>query len=139
MKFTLDKKILTGFISCSVILLVVAVLSFSNSDKFIRAAQRVTHTQQVLFEFEQILLGIANAEAAVRGFAIAGNEEFMDNYAESRQGLFDRINRVSVLTQDNHDQQENIDRIKQAVLLRIDNLERVAAFVRNNSIIKARD
>jgi len=70
-KITLDKKILAGFIACSAVLFVVAVISFNNSEKFIDTNQWVNHTHEVLYEFDQILVSSVDAETGARGSSIS--------------------------------------------------------------------
>ena len=70
MKMTLDRKILLGFIACALILFGVAIFSFKNSEKFIASNAMVDHTNQVLYEFDQILISSIDAETGTRGFII---------------------------------------------------------------------
>ena len=84
---SLAQKILTGFIACTIILVVVAVVSFRNSEKFIDTNKLVAHTHEVLDEFNLILNGTIDAETGVRGFVISGNSNFLEPYNASRQSL----------------------------------------------------
>ena len=60
---TLERKIVTGFIACILVLFAVAIFSFTTSKKFIASNAMVDHTNQVLYEFEQILVLSLDAEA----------------------------------------------------------------------------
>ncbi|MEI9944313.1 MAG: response regulator [Chitinophagaceae bacterium] len=114
---TLSQKILAGFISCTMILVAVAVFSFRNSQKFIDTSQLVAHTHEVLEELSQVLTATVDAETGVRGFVISGNETFLEPYNSSRQNIQEHIGRITRLTIDNPIQQKNIqtlqDQLKQ--------------------------
>jgi CheY-like chemotaxis protein/signal transduction histidine kinase/CHASE3 domain sensor protein len=111
MKFTLGRKILAGFIICTLILIVVAVISFRNSEKFIDSNKWVNHTNEVLYELDQIMVGSINAETGARGYLITGNDSFLQPFIDSKSRLSESIDRVRELTKDNPIQQKNIDLI----------------------------
>ncbi len=72
MKMTLNTKILTGFLACSLVLVVVASISFTNSEKFLATNRWVNHTHEVLEELDQVLLSTVNTETGARGFTLTG-------------------------------------------------------------------
>lgn len=135
---TLDKKILIGFISCSLVLILVAVISFRNSEKFIETGVWVNHTHGVLYEIEHILLSSVDAEAGVRGYAISGNETFLESFAASRIAAISHLNEVRRLTADNPMQQKNIDLLEIALANRINNLEGCIQLGQRGSLDSAR-
>ena len=109
MKMTLGKKILSGFIICTVILIAVAIFSFKNSEKFIETNQWVNHTHEVLYEFDQVLAATVDAETGTRGFIITGNEGFLEHYKSSKDRILEHLDKVKNLTVDNASQQQNIE------------------------------
>ncbi|MCW3085186.1 MAG: signal transduction histidine kinase [Bacteroidetes bacterium] len=108
MKMTLTKKILLGFISCAIVLLAVAVFSFKNSEQFIATNQWVNHTHQVLYEFEQVIVNVVDAETGERGYLITGDENYLEPFNNSKTRWFEHIDSIRGLTADNPTQQENI-------------------------------
>lgn len=108
---SLGKKILTGFIGCTIMLVVVAVISFSNSEKFIDTNQWVNHTYQVLNELEKIPAGASDAQTSMRGFVITGEENYLGPFKQAQQTLQEGIGKATVLTADNPAQQRNLARI----------------------------
>src|ERR1700716_1632653 len=115
MKITLEKKILTGFIICSLILLVVAAISFKNSEKVIDSNQWVNHTHEVLFEFEQVMASSVDAETGTRGFVITGNENFLEPFRDAQLKLSEHLARARELTRDNPVQQKNIESLEKLI------------------------
>src|SRR5688572_30398756 len=115
MKMSLSQKILTGFIACTIILVVVAVVSFRNSEKFIDTNQLVAHTHEVLDEFNELLNSTIDAETGVRGFVISGNEAFLEPYIASRQSLPTHLEKAKALTAGNPSQQRNIEALRKQI------------------------
>jgi CheY-like chemotaxis protein/signal transduction histidine kinase/CHASE3 domain sensor protein len=124
MKITLDKKILGGFIFCCSVLLAVAIVSFQNGEKLVTTNQWVSHTHEVLYELEQIMLGSTEAETGARGFVITGQEDYLTPFTESRLQLSIRIAQAIQLTQDNPLQNQNIARLERLSQEHIAILER---------------
>jgi CheY-like chemotaxis protein/CHASE3 domain sensor protein len=113
MRITVDKKILTGVIFCSVILLSIAFISFNNSEKFKETNQWVNHTHEVLYEFQQILIYCINAETGERGYIITGNERYLEPYNNANTLITEHLAKVKELTKDNQRQQKNVQDIHQ--------------------------
>ncbi len=109
MKIGLDKKILAGVIACCLIVFIVAIASFRNSEKFLDTAQWVAHTHEVLYELEQILVSVTESETGARGFAITGNEDYLQPFNMAKANIAEHIVKVRELTSDNPAQQKKID------------------------------
>ncbi|MDB5273583.1 MAG: response regulator [Chitinophagaceae bacterium] len=112
MKMTLSRKILVGFIACTVILIAVAVFSFKNSEKFIETNQWVNHTHEVLYEFDQLQIATVDAETGTRGFIITGNASYLEPYQNSKERINEHFDKAKMLTADNPLQQQNLDLLK---------------------------
>ena len=111
MKLTLGRKILMGFIGCALILFAVAVFSYKNNEKFIASNAWVDHTNQVMYEFEQILVYSVDAETGTRGFVITGDENYLEPFTNASSKLFEHLEKVKDLTIDNPTQQLNIEEL----------------------------
>lgn len=108
MRITVDKKILTGVVICSVILFSIAFISFYNSEKFKETNQWVNHTHEVLFEFQQVLVYCTDAATGERGFIITGNERYLEPYTNASTQINEHLAKVKALTKDNPRQQKNV-------------------------------
>jgi len=138
MKMSLSQKILTGFIACTVILVVVAVFSFRNTEKFTDSNQLVNHTHEVLDEFNQILTATVDAQTGVRGFVITGNEAFLDPYNKSRQNIVEHLEKLKKLIVDNPAQQKNIEALQDQLNANSKFQENLIA-IRKNDYEKAKE
>jgi CheY-like chemotaxis protein/CHASE3 domain sensor protein/putative methionine-R-sulfoxide reductase with GAF domain len=112
MKLTLEKKILSGFIICSLVLLLVAFISFRNGTNFISSNQWVNHTHEVLNALEQTLVNELDAETRKRGYVITGDETYLDPFNRAMASVSGSLARVKELTKDNPAQQKNFAHIQ---------------------------
>ena len=132
MKITLGKKILLGFIVCALILFGVAIFSYKNSEKFIASNARVNHTNQVLFEFEQILVSTLNAETGARGFVITGDQNYLKPFISAQNIAFEHLEKIRKLTIDNPSQQINVEELEKDLNYRFNNLNKVVEIGKKN-------
>jgi CHASE3 domain sensor protein/putative methionine-R-sulfoxide reductase with GAF domain len=138
MKMTLDRKILLGFIACALILFGVAIFSFKNSEKFIASNVWVDHTNQVLNEFEQILISSIDAETGTRGFIITGDEKFLEPFSDANTRGVEHLDKVRELTKDNPIQQKNIEELEKEFKMHFDYFNR-SVELRKKDFEKARE
>lgn len=115
MTLSLNQKILTGFIACTIVLIGVAAFSFRNSEQYIETNEWVNHTHVVLNEFEQTKAASADMQSSVRGFVITGNERFLIPYDQAKKIIQDHLGKVKNLTIDNPIQQKNIDVLNEQI------------------------
>ncbi len=115
---TLEKKILTGFIVCALILLGVATFSYKNSEKFIASSALVDKTNKVLYEFDQIMVAIVNAEAGTRGFIITGDNNYLEYFSNAQRIAGEHLDKAKELTENNPVQQKNIEELEKEIKVR---------------------
>lgn len=123
MKMTLARKILLGFIACAFVLFGVAIFSFRNNEKFIESNVWVDHTNQVMYEFEQIRLYSIDAETGARGYVITGDEIYLEPFTNAKSKLREHLERVKELTSDNPKQQRNISQLQTETTALINHLQ----------------
>ncbi len=117
MNMTFSQKILAGFVACTIILIAVGVFSFKNSQKFIDTNQWVSHTHEVLYEFESIAASTIDIQSGVRGFVITNNEDFLEPYYNGKKRIFEQLDKVTNLSSDNLVQEKNIENLRKNVEL----------------------
>jgi len=134
---TLERKILTGFIACAIILCGVAIFSFNNSRKYIESNALVDHTNQVIYQFEQILTYTVDAETGTRGFVISGDNNFLAPFLVAQTKGVEHLEKVKELVKDPN-VRKNIDELEKELKLRFDNLNRTIE-LRKKDFEKARE
>ena len=128
----LGRKIIIGFIACAIVLFCVAIFSFKNTEKFVASNNLVNHSNQVLYEFEQILKSSIDAETGVRGYIITGDTIFLKPFSSANSKIIEKIEKVKELTKDNSTQQKNIEELTKQFKLRLENLNKGITLRKNN-------
>src|ERR1700678_2079682 len=123
----LRQKILSGFILCTMALVATAIFAIRNNEKFIDTTQWVTHTHEVLQEFDEILTLTVDAETGVRGYVVTGNEVFLEPYNNAWSAIDQHLDKVRGLTVDNPAEEKNIDVLQKQIGLSQNYLEQAIA------------
>src|SRR3546814_2276907 len=76
-----------------------------------QSAEWTTHTYGVLGGLDDALLGIVNQETGLRGFLVAGKEEFLEPYKNGLEQYNSAFARVKELTSDNPAQQARLQEL----------------------------
>ncbi|MFE3872537.1 DUF705 domain-containing protein [Flavobacterium sp. ZS1P70] len=138
MKMTLGRKIVIGFSTCVVVLLAVAIFSYKNSEKFVTSNGLVNHSNEVLSQFDQILISSIDAETGIRGYVITGEKDFLKPFSSSKTRIIEQLAKVKELTKDNPIQQKNIEELSEQIKVRFDNLNKCIGF-RKSDFKKAQE
>ena len=136
---TLHRKILAGFVLCTLLLLVVGAISFRNSEKFVDTNRLVSHTHEVLYELGQVLVNVVDAETGERGYIITGDENYLEPYEHAKAQLSEHLKKVRELTKDNPSQQKNIEAIEEQAGIIIVRLQACIAARKTGGFEAARD
>ena len=108
----LDRGVLIGLGSVVVLLVVIPVLTYRNTNQLNEDARWVAHTQEVLGHTADVLLTLVDAETGQRGFIITGKDDFLQPYNAALGRLDERLAKLKDKTQDNPRQQDNIRKLK---------------------------
>jgi methyl-accepting chemotaxis protein len=112
MKWTIGKKIGTGFMLPLAIVLIVGVTSYLALNKLVDSSSWKDHTYQVLRELDGLLSGLIDAETGQRGFLLTGEEAYLEPYNIAVSRVDAAIDDVRKLTADNPAQQQRIITLK---------------------------
>jgi PAS domain S-box-containing protein len=90
-----------GALVALVALIVIAVLSYRSISSFQEGARWVDHTNNVLRTTELIFSDLKDAESAVRGYAITGDNSYLQPLGDATAGIPLRLDLLARLTADN--------------------------------------
>ncbi len=133
MKAGLDRKILLGFGAGAIVLLLVLIISYRNSERVLETSGWVSHTHEVLYELEQMRINAIESETGVRGFVITGNDDYLDPYDKARATQHEHLRNIKELTRDNTRQQENADILEDLIGTQNRHLEQCIASRRQSA------
>lgn len=107
-KRTVERTVLTGFVIVLALFGVVGVVSQRTIVGLVDDNQWVSHTHTVLELLQRVSFNVAQAEAAVRGFVITGNDNFETQYHADQIELQPLLAELSFQTSDNPAEQKAI-------------------------------
>jgi PAS domain S-box-containing protein len=102
----LSTLVTAGSLAALIALVSIAAISYRSVSAFRETARWVTHTHEVLHITERIFSELKDAETAVRGRIITGEDGYLAPYYDAAASLSGHIERLESLTADNPHQQE---------------------------------
>ncbi len=110
---SISKKLYTGF---GLVLLIIAVLvltALRGFDQVSSSVKRNIHSYDVLNRSSSILNSLVDIETAMRGFALTGQDSFLEPMNTGEEAFTDAYNRLNQATADNLQQQARLARLQQ--------------------------
>ncbi|MBI3529214.1 MAG: CHASE3 domain-containing protein [Betaproteobacteria bacterium] len=135
--WTFGRKIATGFVVSSVLLVGIGLVAYRSIDLLITTSSSVAHTHKVLEEIAGVLSLLKDAETGQRGFIITGDEGFLEPYLNGRDAVPKLLKDLRELTADNPDQQRRIDQVESLTAAKFAELKRTIELRRNASLEQA--
>ena len=120
----LQRRLTAAFVAALAVVIALALVVFDTTRRAIEASRQVARTQEVLRTLDGVEAALATAQAAVRGFAITGDEIHLRDLGRAVSSLESRVQKLRDLTLGNDSQQ----RRWQVLRTRLD--ERVMLFER---------
>ncbi len=128
----LRRKVTIGFIAAAVLTGLLGLLSWRDARRTTEDADWVAHTHEVAATLELTLRHLLDVETGGRGFAMAGDEKFLEPYETGRTAIGQDLQRLSVLMADNSKQLRQLDLLRGQAKARIEATEELIAIRRNS-------
>ncbi|MDP9900949.1 CHASE3 domain-containing protein, partial [Variovorax ginsengisoli] len=110
-KMKVVTRLALGFGSILLVLLALVSTAYYNFGQLSDANRWNVHTYEVMGEADAMLNSLINIETGERGFALAGDDAFLDPYRNGIAAFKKHSTQVKTLTADNPKQQERMDAI----------------------------
>ncbi len=108
MRWSIGKKIGSGFGLALAVLMIVGVVSYNSTTKLIDSADWVRHTHEVLNGLDTMLSEMKDAETGQRGYVITGEERYLEPYRNAHELVDQKLKHLRQLTVDNPIQQQRL-------------------------------
>ncbi|WNG44467.1 HAMP domain-containing protein [Archangium minus] len=109
----IGKKLYLAFGSMIAVLLLVVGISYSSFEKLSEANRWDKHSYEVLQEINGTMKSLVDMETGLRGFAITGDEKFLEPLQSGKAGFTQHFARARELTTDNPRQQERLQMLRE--------------------------
>ena len=106
---TFKNKIVAGFGTALVILILVGVVSFRTMAQNSEDRVWVNHTHLVLEKLDAVLANLLDAETGQRGYIITSEETYLEPYKYAREHVHQNVAELRGLTADNPVQQRTLN------------------------------
>jgi PAS domain S-box-containing protein len=118
---------LSGFVAAALVALVLVCATWWLSLQQTRAAEWVSHTQEVLTSLARTRAALLDIQNGHRGFTISGREEDLEPYVKGRQALDAEVAQLGRLVADNPVQQRHLAEFKGALAPRLASAQELVA------------
>lgn len=109
----LSTKLISGFALPVIMLFVIAALIYSNINSLLKANFWVNHTHEVISEGKGLLGSMVDMETGMRGYLVAGKEEYLDPYIAGQKSFTDNINKLKKTVDDNPRQVRRLKKVEE--------------------------
>ncbi|MEQ1764666.1 MAG: ATP-binding protein [Pyrinomonadaceae bacterium] len=115
--------LILAFLASMLLLAIIGIVSYRAVDTLIANTERVTHTQDVLEDLQEIRTLLLQVETDARGFLLTGVDVYKAAYENDLHQIPLKIHALKTKTQDNVSHQERFDVLEAAVQSRLDLLQ----------------
>jgi PAS domain S-box-containing protein len=134
-RWSIETRILAGFIGALALLFVAGGYAYRTSAEFAESARRVAHTHEVRAELGQLKVTIFEAESQQRNYLLSGEAKYKKAYARYAAALEGYERNVSRMVANNPAQMQDLAALRPLIVLRMNALARqVSVFERQGPI-----
>ncbi|MCP3875377.1 MAG: chemotaxis protein [Desulfobacteraceae bacterium] len=105
-------KIILGSCVTLVLMVVLGVISINATKSLTKTNERVDHTHVVIAKANDIIASGVDMETGMRGYLLAGKEEFLDPYKGGQKKFYELIASLSKTVDDNPTQVQLLSEVK---------------------------
>lgn len=112
MKSAIEKNIVFGLSVIVALNAIIAGASFYGLRQSAELKEWETHTQEVVISLEETLSAFSEMHSIIRGYILFTDPYFLKNFYETKNEIYERLNKVDNLTKDNAEQQQKISTVR---------------------------
>jgi signal transduction histidine kinase/DNA-binding response OmpR family regulator/CHASE3 domain sensor protein len=106
------RNLLISSLVSLLILMISSSASFLSIRSLLNSNYWVNHTQEVIYNLNEGVSIVTDAQTSMRGYLITGNEQFLDQYNDAEKRSDKVFEILDELTQDNPSQQKNLKEVR---------------------------
>ena len=108
-KLKIGNKMFLGFGMITILMLAVLGYAYINFNKQSADVDLNLHSYNVIRESDTILISLINMETGARGFALTGEESFLEPFNKGKIEYKNQYNNLKKLTTDSYHQQDKLE------------------------------
>jgi len=110
---SLKQKLTLSFTIPIVAIFLIAIVVYQNINSLLSANHWVDHTHKVIKEGDRLLSNMVDMETGMRGFLVAGKEEFLEPYHAGKTAFNSNVGKLKNTVRDNPTQVKRLTEIEQ--------------------------
>lgn len=127
MKISTGKILLITLLLTAITVAIALYISFNQSKKVNTTFLNVTHTQNVLFNTEKLLVAVSQSEMLAREFVLTNDSEYLTSFNESKTAVKNEFEKLKRNTIDNDLHQKRLDTLEKYIAASIRNADTIVA------------
>ena len=108
MKLSIERKTALGLGLVGLLLVLVSIIAYHNSQTSLENSRWVTHTREVIAELNAAQSAIDNWQNAVHEYLLTGESSYLKPYRDSFSSAVDHVDHLKALTADNAPQNARV-------------------------------
>ncbi|HET6409997.1 MAG TPA: PAS domain S-box protein, partial [Chthoniobacteraceae bacterium] len=122
MRSSTETKVFTGFACALVVLLAVVFVGYRNLQRMTASRDALPRTQERIRLLQSIQSALLDAETAQRGYAITGDDAFLDPLGRATKGAAALLVQLQVQLEDDPEQLEFLLEVRRSTSAQLSNL-----------------
>lgn len=110
--WTIGQQIAAGFGVSLFMLILLGISSFRSTSAMLRTSYAVESTHRALYEMEDLLSTLKDAESGQRGFVITGDESFLEPYTAATADVPAKLEGLTKTLQGSPSQTNRLDKLR---------------------------
>jgi len=109
---SLKWKLMVGFSIPLILIATVSTVVYFSLNKLLKTSEWVNHTYEAIDLGNSITGSLVNMETGLRGYLVAGKEEFLEPYHQGKGDFQTRIDKAKFQVQDNPQQVSRLNKVE---------------------------
>lgn len=112
LRLTVGQRMAVGLVLPAIAVTEIGGIGYFSTANLISNSERGTHTHEVLGNIELLMSMMKDVETGSRGFAISGEDKYLEPYEAAIPRVDPTFNKLKTLTKDNPTQQRRLDTLR---------------------------
>jgi methyl-accepting chemotaxis protein len=117
--WTFGRKIAAGFVVAFLLPLAIGCVAYRNINVLASTSLRVAHAHDVLYQIDQLMSAMKDAETGQRGYVITGEDEYLEPYNNAIATIPNTMGELRRLTANSSEQQKRLDALEQVITAKL--------------------
>jgi PAS domain S-box-containing protein len=138
MNLSIERKTALGLGLVGLLLVLVSIMAYHNSQTSLENSRWVTHTREVIAELNAAQSAVDDWQNAVHEYLLTGEDSYLKPYRDSLSSVLDHIDRLKTLTADNAPQNARVAALRSQLMILFNVLDQTVNSRHEKGLVAAR-